>query len=247
MTTQRYRMASGILLATLATAANAVVVTTSASADTMLTEYVGYGGPNSTHGSDTIFDLVRGGIGISGFQSFILVRFDLSAFAGQVVNGASGELRLQLIGANTVPTASVSIRSALVNWSESTASFANFGGTGFNEAAQTGPNLTTRTVTWSGAAQSIPFALPALTIQSWINNPTQNYGLILITPPTTGSDNLFFSSREGTVNPTLRFDVSPIPEPATFSLWGLGIIALLSHRRLTRRTISPVSSAPSAA
>lgn len=214
---------------------NAAPNTITTIADTYITEHRGLGGANSNHGAETFLWEVQGGVG-DGFRTYPLVRFDLSSFAGNVVNG-SAVVRLELINANRIPTQTVSVRTSLVDWTESTATFANFGGSGFNQNAQTGPNLSTRTVTFNGVPESIVFTIPSTTVQNWIDNPAGNFGLIWVSPPTFGADDLVFSSREGTVPPSLTFSASPIPEPATLNLLLAGIITLVARRNTIENTV----------
>jgi hypothetical protein len=215
--------------------ADAIPISITATIDTYITEHSALGGPTSTHGSDATLYLIRG---TGGYRAFPLVRFDLTPFAGDVVNGPTGEVRFELIGGHTFsPTQSVSMREVLVSWDANTASFANFGGTGFNEGVQTGPNLVTQTVTFSGVAESVPFTIPSAVIQNWIDSPSTNLGLILISNTTANAHDLFLSSREGSVRPTLSFDVTatPVPEASSLFLLGAGIFGLLGYAWRRRR------------
>jgi hypothetical protein len=209
-------------------------VTVNASRDTFITEIAG--NTNTPHGADTFLYLVRGGIGVSGFRTFPLVWFDTSAFAGGTVNG-DGQISLQLTGSNRIPNLTVQVRQSLVAWNESTVTFANIGGTGFNEATQAGGTLSSTLVSWSGNPQQVTFPVPASVIQFWIDNPAQNFGLFLFTPATTGADDKVFSSREGAFAPTLTLDVSVVPElpPAALFLAGLGALALFRKGLHLRR------------
>jgi len=67
--------------------------TITASADTYITVHPVLGGPNSNHGADSFLSE----IGPNTFQTYPLVRFDLSSFAGQTVMGAA-DLSLNVIG-----------------------------------------------------------------------------------------------------------------------------------------------------
>jgi hypothetical protein len=220
---------AGLLSVCASSHAQAEATTLSAVADTYITEHPGLGGPNSTHGSQTFLWEVQGPVG-GGFRTYPLVQFDLSSFAGQMVSGPTAEVRLLLTSSNVVPTQTVSIRLALVDWDEFTSTYANFGGTGFNLGTQVGSALSTRTVTFSGSPESIAFVIPSATVQSWIDNPSSNFGLIWTSPPSGGSDDLVFSSREGTVAPSLTFSLSPIPEPGAATLLLVGAALLLVHR-----------------
>jgi hypothetical protein len=220
---------AGLLSLCAASQSHAEQVTLNAVADTYITEHPGLGGPNSTHGSQTFLWEVQGPVG-GGFRTYPLVQFDLSSFAGQFVSGPTAEVRLQLTASNVVPTQTVSIRLALVDWDEFTTTYANFGGTGFNLGTQVGNALSTRTVTFSGSSESIAFVIPSASVQSWIDNPSTNFGLIWTSPPSGGSDDLVFSSREGSVAPSLTFSLSPIPEPSAATLLLVGATFLVVRR-----------------
>jgi len=202
--------------------------------DTFISEPAGYGGPNANHGSDNRMILVRGGVGFSGFRTFPLLNFDLSSFAGQVVNGATGQLELELNGSNRINTLTVIVRESLVSWTEDAVTFANIGGTGFNEATQSGSNLSTTVITYDGSQQKVSFDLPSAVIQRWIDSPSSNLGVFLITPPSVGADDKVFSSREGDFSPRLTFEVSPVPETSTSLLLLAGLAGFLMRVRRLR-------------
>ncbi|RME32893.1 MAG: DNRLRE domain-containing protein [Gammaproteobacteria bacterium] len=208
----------------------AAVVHLTATADTYITENPGLGGTGSIHGSDTSLWLARGS---GGNREIPLVRFDLTGLAGATVNGAFAQLTLQLVTAfNGTPgiTQTVSLRESLVGWDEATTSFAGFGGTGFDEAAHTGPELLNLSVTFSGSPpEPVVFDLPASVVQGWIDDPASNHGLVLISQTTLNQTDLVFASRErdgGTLAPALSFDVTPVPLPPAAGLLGLALLAL---------------------
>lgn len=212
-------------------------VNISASADTFITEHLALGGRNSTHGSETFLYETYGFTGGFGdYRTFPLVKFDLTAYTNWTVDTSVGAaVRFELIGSNVDPTQLVSLRRALVAWDEATATFNTFGGSGFDESTQTGSNLVTQPITYAGVNQSVEFAIPGSVIQGWIDNPGQNFGLIMIGAQATGivSNDKRFSSREGVVAPTLSFLASPVPEASSIALFltGLGVLSLLVRRR----------------
>lgn len=224
----------GAICSFIPSTASAIPITIGTSGDTFVTEHPGIGGPTSTHGSNTYLYEVWGYVG-EHYKTFPLIKFDLTPYSGKIVSGATTELQLQLINSNVVMTQSVSVREVLVAWSEATTSFANMGGTGFNETTQTGPNLTTRSITFHGTAEMVSFVIPSTVVQNWIDNPTQNNGLMLIAPPIVGGPNdKLFSSREGSVSPQLSFEIAAVPEPTSLSMLILGIVGgLLFLRRNT--------------
>ena len=222
-------LAVGILAFGYADYANAIPISVSATSDTFITKHSGLGGSSSTHGSATDMWL----IGIEDYRSFPLIRFDLTPFVGSVVNGSTATLQLDLIGSwghNTGITQSVSVRQVLTDWTEGSSSFANFGGTGFNEASHTGADLITKYVTFNGHTESILFTIPSSVVQGWIDNAGTNYGLIMISNTNAYRKDLVFASREGAASPSLSFDATPVPVPATMLLFGSGLVCLVGTR-----------------
>lgn len=178
--------------------------------------------------------LIRGS---GGFQSYPLVRFDLTAFAGRTVLGSDAVVEFLLIsghGGVANPTQSVSLAELQVSWSESTASFSNFGGGGFNAALQVGSPVATRNVTYSGSAEAIQFTIPAILVQDWIDDDATNLGLILTSSTVANFQDLVFATREGVAAPTLSFSISPIPEPGVVPLLAGALAAFAAAVRRCR-------------
>ncbi len=190
----------------LAHATGHVAVTLHANADTYLTEHDGLGGSTSVHGDDETLWL----IGRSGRRAYPIVRFDLTDYADCRVEGDSVTLSLELIGswAGASVTQSVSVHAVLVDWVESTASLANFGGSGFNRSIHAGPPLVTRNVSFAGQAATIDFGLPASVVQEWLDDPAANHGLIVISNTNVTQRDLYFSSREHSEPARLSFDLT---------------------------------------
>jgi hypothetical protein len=232
------QLSIGILVGAITLLANnpAKGITISASSDTYVTEHAGLGGSSSVHGTDNILYEARGeGV----FRAFPLVKFDLSYLSGSNVSGSTAELKLELIDGwnGNFVTQSISVRSVLTSWDESTANWANFGGTGFDENTHTGSNLVTQDVSYDGQSKSVSFIIPSTVVQGWLDDPASNNGVILISNTTINQTDLVFSSREGDVVPTLSFNLSPVnqvPEPTTIlgSLVALGLGSAVRHRFL---------------
>jgi len=217
--------------------ARASTVSLLASSDTYITDQANLGGPTSIHGLDDSLWLSRG----SGVTRKIpLVRFDLTAYENRVVSSPTAELRLKLVNAWSGQIGlmqSVSIRETLVDWDEKTVSFANFGGTGFNEAAQSGPNLVTRNVMYTGLEESILFTIPSSVVQGWVDNSAKNYGFIVISNTPVNRTDFVFSSREGVVVPSLSFDVAPVPVPSAIILFSTGLLGVFGAKKYNDKRI----------
>ncbi len=179
-----------------AMASGVTPVTLNASADTFISEHAAFGGPTGVNGLDNKLWLLRG---ISGLhRCFPLVQFDLTPYAGRTVSGPTAELVLYFRGgyAGLHVSQSVSVRESLVGWDETTASFENFGGTGFNEATQTGVALVTKTVTYPGGLAPVAFEIPSSVVQRWIDDPSSNHGLFLISNTSQMLTDLTFWSKD---------------------------------------------------
>ncbi len=222
-----------------ASLAGATPITIFATEDTYITENDGYGGVTSTHGDGAHVIVVRGKEGVN--RTFPVIKFDLTSFAGKTITGSTADFVLNSKGGYH-NTQSISIRESLVGWDEASASWANFGGSGFNEASQTGVNLITRNVTFTGVSEAILFTLPASVVQNWIDTPSSNNGLFLISNTIQTSTDQSFWSKEGGGGPSLAFDA--IPEPGTMSLMGISSMGIFFVRKLRRRKKTGLSCLP---
>lgn len=74
-------------------------------------------------------------------------------------------------------------------------------------------------------------------VQNWLNNPSANFGwLVMSQSEGTGrTARRFASSEAASGRPALFIDFTPIPEPGTLSLFGLGGLGGLWLRRSPRR------------
>ena len=197
--------------------------------DTFITEHAGLGGSTSIHGSDNNLRLIRG----SGpFRTFPLIKFDLNSLVGSTIIGSSAQLGIDLINGGSQ---SASVREILTDWSEDTASYANFGGVGFTESIHTGANLTTRNVSFQGTSEFILFDIPSVVIQQWIDNPATNFGLAVISNTTSNNQDLTFLSSNGNSAPTLSFEIAQqVPEPNILALFSFVLFPIIAKRGLRR-------------
>jgi len=192
----------------------AVVVAT---ADTYLTTNGGLGGWTSVHGSDTTL----GVIGALCAQATPLLQFDLSSFARrEVIGDATLTLHLMSSWNNATCTQTVNVYQEFSNWAEASTTWANLPGPGWwdEPPATYGVMGTTaldsKMITCvNGQAMDVSWIIPNSVVQSWIDAPASNHGLVLISLTTPAFQDLWFSSREGGNGPSLTF--MSVPEPST--------------------------------
>jgi hypothetical protein len=105
-----------------------------------------------------------------------------------------------------------------------TSSWATAGGDFVGGASATSlVGATGTTPTWSGAGMTAD-------VQDWLDNPSQNFGWVLIGNESLQASAKRFDSREGTASPSLVINYSPIPEPGSATLLFLGL-AIAGRRR----------------
>lgn len=85
----------------------------------------------------------------------------------------------------------------------------------------------------SGGDGMMTITLPASLIQSWIDNPAANGGLILLETGTPSGQYIVFKGSESAPQnyPKLEINYTPVPEPTAISLLGLGALAMLRRRK----------------
>jgi len=131
-----------------------------------------------------------------------LIRFDLSSLAGNVVSVSSASLALSLGGAATSGSFTIKVHSLLAanaGWKEGAGQFtaastqagdstwnqrnsgqANWaGGSGAGVAGLDYGSAELASFTWSPASVSVDIDVPSSVIQSWIDAPSSNAGLLL--------------------------------------------------------------------
>lgn len=220
--------------------AQAESVSIVASKDSFISEHPNWGGPTSVNGTRDYMHSVYGFTSGSGhWRTFPLIAFDLAAYTGRTVDTSQPiELQLMMTQSNVKATQALTISSMLVDWNETSTSFANIGGTGFNASAQVGATLLTSSITWHGGPETVSFSLPASAIQSWMDSPSQNFGIILFAAPSPNQpDDKVFLSRESSTAPLLSFALAPVPEAGRFALTLTGLFGLLAFTRIKRQRI----------
>lgn len=181
-----------------------------ASADTVVTEHPALGGSSSLHGADSALYA----IGSPGYRSYPLVAFDLSAFAGQSVVGSPRfEFWLQS-GFPSGVSRPLSLHAVLIPWDQATTSLATFGGPLDINPGAVGAALSTELIAFSGADTGYrSWSIPASVVQSWIDNPLANFGILVQNNYVGVEQDLVFESREGTYAPRLVFATAPCEAP----------------------------------
>jgi hypothetical protein len=205
-----------------------------ASKDTYITDYSSSGGVTSTHGSDTGMHFRRE----LPNQSIPLIYFDLSPYSGRTLNGA--QAKITLFSEGPTGSAGATLRKSLVDWDENSTSYANFGESGFDEISHAGASFSESIIyVYPGHPPntlfSVDFYFSSSVIQQWIDNPTQNKGLCVLKADWDDKYFKVFGTKEGGAPAKLTFDLSPIPEPGTVSLFGVSAMGLFITRTLKRR------------
>lgn len=207
--------------------------------DTYITKYSAHGGIHSTHGNDSRLNM----LGVSGLETYPLFDFDFSGVAGHTVTS-----NYATVGFTTVNgyAQNASQRARLyeltTSWNETTTSWANFGGTGFN-TSYLGTYLGEKTFGYHGTDTQTEFLISSSIVQNWIDNPASFNGLILYSvTPGSGSD-LQIQANNGTGYgyPYISFTsevTSEVSTPSTIPLFTLAL-GLLGMRQLKQIPLMP--------
>lgn len=217
-----------LALAAASSIAASVQVQTKAVADTNISQHVNLGVGTARLGSSTLLYEIAP----AGTQASSLLQFDLSAWAGQQLQG-DAQLDMTYLSMYHSNSVDLSIRPVGAAWNEATVTWANF-------SNNLGSPVGGGTVTSAGNASGshVLFTLPQALVQRWIDVPTSNHGLII---QATGGRTMLFASREyrptgglvGGYAPQLNFVAAPVPEAETWALMAAGMLALgaLMRRR----------------
>ncbi len=240
----------------LADSAQAVSITLFASKDAAIYEDSTSSPRGRSNGAGDYLFAGRNGNGGGNLAMRSLIAFDIASSipAGATIDSAS--LSLFNTSPITFGNTLVSIHRVLGDWGEgpSVPPFAGQGGeangatpvagdvswldrfTGTPGAVWTNPGgdfvpsaSATTLVLDEGFDYAWSSAQAAADVQSWLDNPSQNFGWILI-----GNESAIakrFSSRTGPEVPFLDIEFTPIPEPSLPLLTGVSLMAFLSRRR----------------
>lgn len=145
-------------------------------------------------------------LGVNSFRAILLIKFDLAGLAGRKV---TGNVSLQLYLTDGVPggTQILRLRESKSNWSEATTTWNNIPG-GMPTGTLGSVDLDSQSVTFNSNPRDITFTIPASVVQGWIDSPSTNQGLSLISNSAGGSNDLLFGSRESTNPPKLSFGLA---------------------------------------
>jgi hypothetical protein len=154
----------------------------SPSADTYISEVSSLGGADKNHGGDNRLLAIT----LGGYQTYPLIRFDLTGYAGRTISG-DGVLYLNLQGVGVDPVyaplpRSISAYQVLVNWDPATVTFNSFGTSpGLQIGADVAPSPFTVVdgITWANAGEYVKFTVPRALLQAWIDRPESNAGILL--------------------------------------------------------------------
>lgn len=222
-------------------------------ADTTLIEFA----PGNNMGAAPIFNA---GTTALATRNRGLMLFELGTMipAGSIITSA--ELRLDVVGQPNTgqQNSDFSLRRVLQSWAEGVQ--ISSGGPGQGSPAAPGEatwnDRFSGTSSWSqpggvagvdfsgtlsafafvgGIGEEVVFiSNPALItdIQFWVDNPSQNYGWMLMTEAEgVNKTARSFASRENGFGPTLRVEFTPVPEPGTVSLFCVALLAIGANLR----------------
>jgi hypothetical protein len=189
--------------------------------------------PNATHydASDTLFT-----IGVPGFRAYGFVKFDLTQYAGQHLVGAA-TFGAYLAGQYPENSGSrtASVWALTQDWPSAGLTWNSFGaspGVTFGVETEATPedafsvNLTNEGVGYR------EFSISASLVQTWIDHPGANYGLLLaVTSPS--AEPLYWRSADGPQGTAPYLQIEPVPEAST--LVPASIVVLLAGGFAVRR------------
>jgi len=215
----------GLSLGIFASRASASITVTPV-ADTFITIHPVLGGATSNHGSDLFLAVIGPNLDNPVYTAS-MVRFDLSAYAGQTVQGAA-TFAMHVQGTNFnnsgVPDRNIAVQNIVGTWNEATV-------TANNASFVPGAVLDTQSIHYLTSADDgyVSWTLSAAYVQSWIDTPALNNGLYIQNPTGGPINDLQFGSRESVNQPQLTF--STVPGPSSVAALSLAAVGLIRRRR----------------
>jgi PEP-CTERM motif len=230
---------------------NAATITLHPVADTSLFQ----NSPNNNLGGHTNF---AAGTMATGSPSRAVMKFDPSAVipAGSIITSVT--LTLNVTTTATSSASGFELHPLLVNWGEGnktgqTGAAASTGEATWNArfasvtlwgtpGGQSGADYaaTSSASTAIGGLGSYSFSSTAalvLDVQNWLDNPSNDFGWMLLAQDESILNTAKrFASREDGLSrgPVLSIDFTPVPEPSTLGLFGLGAMGLVWFSRRKR-------------
>ena len=203
------------------------LITSSSSADTYITEYNAIGGANSVNDAASSLYAITANGGSPAFRSYPLIQFDLSAYYNHTVIGdALFEMYVQGTNFGRDSARQVGVHQVLIDWDSTTANYNNFGtapGVQFGTDVLTA--LDSISVTYPGIGDRyISWQIPQAIVQSWIDDSSSNFGLLIENQELSNGTDLQFGSRESQNAPRLTFVAVPEPGALLLIVFGLFLI-----------------------
>jgi len=202
--------------------------------DTDATYIQGSNGEEDTNFVNTVNLLVEDEPGVGVFRTLVRFADIFGSGVGQVPAGSiinSATLTLRTNGNSFDGTAdTLSVFRTTSNWDESTVTWNSFNAGGVAGVDYDAAVLDTFVPLNPSTNYDIDITAAA---QIWSGNTALNQGIIVIG---SGFDRVSFRSDDiASSQPLLTIDYSVIPEPASGTLAGIGLVLLAVRRRSTRR------------
>lgn len=211
--------------------ASAASVSLPAAADAVISVHPNMGYGYLPQGTATYLSV----IGLTGYQTSTLLKFDLTEWAGRA---AEGDGIVTMSGASLAYTNGVMVQTSLVTqaWQEATVTWNNF------NAGATSPLNPFTLFATPGTVFSFDVVIPKAIIQQWLDQPAQNHGILLSAASSVQRD-LSFASREhqpewgsvGVWAPRLTLSIAgAVPEPAAAAMCLAGLACFTGLGRKMR-------------
>ncbi len=239
-----FALAFMLLAGGRADVASSATVTLEASKDNNLIENTAGAVSN---GTGTLFAGLTGSRGPGALRALLAFDIGSGVPAGSTITAA--ELTLTVLQAGPgADTEDYSVHRVSSDWGEGSSFSTGGGGVASTSNDATWIHTFFDTDLWTNpggdfeaapsATQSLGSAGPetwgstdaiVADVQSWLDDPSENYGWILLGDETRGSSARQFGSRESPTNfPQLTITFTEIPEPGSLGLLLFGVIVVIS-------------------